>query len=125
MKAYNGSCRNLFRGDTALILVPPDCLLGSVNPLDLSSLTVLIHNSLLCRMSLYIFDVILLWSFCFGRLLGLGLYTEDFYRVLNVCRFDCTFVAWSEKNWPVNRLSTTVCPQSLCSRTFWWRFLCF
>ena len=57
-------------------------------------------HSLLWRMSLYIFDilflytlhvcVIIFWPLSFSWLLVFGIYTEDYLQILNVCPFDYT-----------------------------------
>ena len=57
-KRYKWATKYNLRGDKALILVPSDCKSGQLQPLDLSSLTVLGKESLLWLISLDIFDTL-------------------------------------------------------------------
>ena len=111
-----GNRFNLRRVDKVPIFTLCDCTAGMKQPFDLSTLTDLAEESLILRMSIYIFDMILttniLWLFQWpsawdGRSFLISI--QRFNFIFNVCHFDYTTVAWSCKFRPlILRLTTQV-----------------
>ena len=103
---YDRTCPNVLREDNALILVPSDCKSGLFQPLDLSWLPdgrrvafsgrclyicliyCIYHLRCLCND----FITSLLWL-----VLSSVLLRKSIYKILNVCPFDNTAFAISEK----------------------------
>ena len=109
---YDVSCQNLLRGDRVLILVPSNCFLRLLQPLDLSSVPV--RRSTACSngchflfLAYYLVSLLpytlwfaFVWPLRFSWLYVFSLYKEDYLHSLNVRPFDYTAFVVSGKAGP-------------------------